>query len=256
MSVETLTREERIDAYVLGLLDPAERDAFEAEMEADPSLVSAVGESRDQFVELDLAGRQVAVSPDLWERITARLDQARDAPEPAPAATGATLSSADVAAGSARAGAVSPANDNRLARWRRSALSAIAASVVLCAALLVSMLSRPEAQVIAVLMDDAGQPVVMIEDFGNAAAKVTPLVDYIVPDDRSLQVWTLPTREMGPVSLGVLDGWRSSRVSGWDLPGPREEQLYEITVEPLGGSPTGRPTGPILGKGFAKAPRI
>lgn len=31
-------------------------------------------------------------------------------------------------------------------------------------------------------------------------------------------------------------------------------QLYEITLEPSGGSPTGRPTGPIQVKGFAKSP--
>ena len=96
----------------------------------------------------------------------------------------------------------------------------------------------------------------MIEDFGNDAAKVTPLVDVAVPADRSLQLWTLPTKDMGPVSISVLEGWRTATVEGPGLPGPREEQLYEITLEPLGGSPTGRPTGPILGKGFAKAPRM
>ncbi|MWB79014.1 hypothetical protein GLS40_13325, partial [Pseudooceanicola sp. 216_PA32_1] len=34
------------------------------------------------------------------------------------------------------------------------------------------------------------------------------------------------------------------------LPAPHPQQLYEITVEPAGGSPTNLPTGPILGKGL------
>ena len=70
-----------------------------------------------------------------------------------------------------------------------------------------------------------------------------------------MQVWTLPSQDMGPVSLGLLDAARSAVLDGPDLPQPREDQLYEITVENEGGSPTGRPTGPILVKGFAKLPR-
>ena len=118
-----------------------------------------------------------------------------------------------------------------------------------------SLVRTTEPQVIAILMNDRGEPVVMIEDFGNDTAKVTPLSDVSVAADQSLQLWTLPSKDTGPVSLGVLDGWRTATVDGPDLPGPLEEQLYEITVEPLGGSPTGKPTGPILGKGFAKMPR-
>ena len=34
-----------------------------------------------------------------------------------------------------------------------------------------------------------------------------------------------------------------------DLTAPRVDQLFEITLEPASGSPTGRPTGPVLFKG-------
>ncbi|MFY8099694.1 MAG: anti-sigma factor [Allorhizobium sp.] len=146
-------------------------------------------------------------------------------------------------------------NDNRLAGWRGVGLSAAAASLLLVGALSYTLLQRAEPQVVAILMNAEGEPVVMIEDFGNDTAKVIPLTDVSVATDRSLQLWTLPSRDTGPVSLGVLDGWRTAMIEGPDLPGPMEEQLYEITVEPLGGSPTGKPTGPILGKGFAKMPR-
>ncbi|WP_407815360.1 anti-sigma factor domain-containing protein, partial [Staphylococcus aureus] len=47
----------------------------------------------------------------------------------------------------------------------------------------------------------------------------------------------------------------SARLDGPALPTPRDNQLYEITLEQAGGSPTGRPTGPILAKGLAKFPR-
>lgn len=226
---------ERADAYVLGLMDEDDRRVMEAEMETDQALVRAVGEARDRFLELDLVGPTVTVSADLWSRIEASLgvqEKPVDA-KPKPAA----------------------ANDNRLARWRGIAVSAVAASALLVAALAYTAMTRLEPQVVAILMNSEGEPVVMIEDFGNDTAKVVPLIDLAVADDRSLQLWTLPSADTGPVSLGVLDGWETATVSGPDLPGPAEEQLYEITVEPLGGSPTGKPTGPIIGKGFAKAPR-
>jgi anti-sigma-K factor RskA len=231
------TTTERADAYVLGLMDDGERLQIEEELETNADLARAVGEARDRFIELDLAGPTAIVSPGLWARIEQRIE---------------ATPSEKTAASVDRQGS---ANDNMAVRWRHIALSAIAASLMLFAVLTYGVLQPSEPQVIAILMNAEGQPVVMIEDFGNDTAKVTPLVDVAVPGDRSLQLWTLPTADMGPVSLGVLDGWQTATVSGPELPGPREEQLYEITLEPLGGSPTGRPTGPILGKGFAKAPR-
>lgn len=226
---------ERADAYVLGLMDEDERRAIEAEIEADAELARAVGEARDRFLELDLVGPTSPVSDDLWSRIEARLgpQQAEARPPDARPAV----------------------NDNRLAWWRGVGISAAAASLLLVGALSHTLLQRAEPQVVAILMNAEGEPVVMIEDFGNDTAKVIPLTDVSVAADQSLQLWTLPSRDTGPVSLGVLDGWRTAVIEGPDLPGPMEEQLYEITVEPLGGSPTGKPTGPILGKGFAKMPR-
>jgi anti-sigma-K factor RskA len=229
------TLQERADAYILGLMDEGEQVAVEMDMETDGQLARAVGEARDRFLELDLVGPTATVSADLWSRIEAQLG-AQERP--------------------ASRRTIPPAvNDNRLTWWRGLGLSAAAASMLLVAALAFTVLGRSEPQVIAVLMNAEGEPVVMIEDFGNDTAKVTPLSDVSVATDRSLQLWTLPSKDTGPVSLGVLDGWRTATVEGPDLPGPLEEQLYEITLEPLGGSPTGKPTGPILGKGFAKTPR-
>lgn len=228
------TLAERADAYVLGLMDEDEHRATETEMERDESLARAVAVARDRFLELDLVGPTASVSPDLWARIERQLGpQERPKISASPAAV----------------------NDNSLSWWRGFGLSAAAASLLLVGALSYALLGRAEPQVIAVLMNEQGEPVVMIEDFGNDTARVVPLTDMTVAEDRSLQLWTLPSSDTGPVSLGVLDGWRTATVAGPDLPGPLEEQLYEITVEPLGGSPTGKPTGPILGKGFAKVPR-
>lgn len=228
---------ELADEFVLGLLDDADRDAAETLLRTSEDFRVAVAASRDRFVELDLLARPVETSPSLWDRISLGLDQSDATPEESPP-------SAPVAV-----------NDNRARRWRQAALSGLAASLILAAGLTWSLTSRPDAEVIAVLLNEAGEPLVLVEDFGNASARITPLADFDVPEGRTMQVWTLPNKEMGPVSLGLLEEVRTITLDGPALPAPHDDQLYEITLEQEGGSPTGRPTGPILVKGFAKLPR-
>ena len=227
------TLDQQADEYVLGLLDKADHERVTAALETDPALRAAVARSRDRFLELDMTARPADMPSDLWGRIEANLPAAE---RPAPASP------------------AKPANDNA-GLWRLSALAAAAASLVLAVALGWSLLNQPEPRVIAIMVDEAGAPLAMVEDYGDASARVTLLADFDVPQGKTMQVWTLPTREMGPVSLGLLDERATAVLTRPDLPAPREDQLYEITVEQAGGSPTGRPTGPILVKGFAKAPR-
>lgn len=239
---------ERADAYVVGLMDDSDREQAERDMTTDTGFAREVGAARDRFLELDRAGSAATVPADLWSRIEERLAGVQD-PQQTP---GQPIPTED-----ARGLTVPPAfaNDNRAVLWRNIAGGALAASLLLVASLAYMVIAPAAPQVIAVLMNAEGQPVVMIEDFGNESARIVPLVDVAVPADRSLQVWTLPSADLGPVSLGVLEGWTTARLEGPTLPSPRDAQLYEITIEPSGGSPTGRPTGPILGKGFASIPR-
>lgn len=230
------------DEYVLGLLDPVDHANLEAAIETDPNLRAAVAASRERFLALDLSAKPADISPELWRRIEAGLAAQPDAV--AIAGQNLPVSSTPV----------SPANDNA-SRWRLAALTSLAASLLLAIGLGWSLLNTPEPKVIAVLLDTAGTPLALVEDYGNAQARVTPLVDFPVPAGHTMQVWTLPSQEMGPVSLGLLASSETAVLSGPVLPTPHEDQLYEITIEQAGGSPTGRPTGPILVKGFARTPR-
>ena len=216
------------DEYVLGLLEPAEAAEIEAEMERDAELKAAIAASRERFLPLDAGVEPAVVDETLWQRIEAALPAQQTAP-------------------SSRS-----ANDNRRNGWRLTALSALAATLLLAIGLGWSLMRVTEPMVIAVLINETGEAQAVVEDFGNESATVRLLRDFDVPADRTIQVWTLPSREMGPVSLGLIDRVRSVRLHGPTLPAPRSDQLYEITLEQQGGSPTGRPTGPILAKGFAK----
>lgn len=224
--------------YALGLLDPVETVEIERRAEREPALAAAIAEWRDRLIELDAAAPPASLPQDLWTRISGALD----APTPAPQAA-------------ARPSRIAAWWES-LALWRGAALAGAAASAVLAfVAVTAYQASMRQPQVIAVLLTGEAKPGAVVEVFADGSSYVAPLVDVAVPSDRIMQVWTLPDKQTGPVSLGLLSDSGSARLQPASLPAPKPQQLYEITMEPAGGSPTGKPTGPILFKGYAERPR-
>jgi anti-sigma-K factor RskA len=89
----------------------------------------------------------------------------------------------------------------------------------------------------------------VVQAFADGRVVLVPIVGINVPAGRALQVWTLPNRERGPVSVGLMNEARTLQLSLKDLPLPGPDQLFEVTLEPATGSPTGQPTGPVVLKG-------
>ncbi|MDH2325595.1 anti-sigma factor [Cereibacter sp. SYSU M97828] len=211
------------DAFVLGLMDEADESRSMADLSSDPDWARAVGRARDRFLPIDLMADAAPVPADLVQRVTARLSEAPSV----------------------------AANLPGPPRMRRLLPAAAAIVALACGIGIGSRMSDPDPVVVAVLLDDGGVPRAIVEDYGSEHARIRFVSDIAVPDGRQMQVWTLPSQDMGPISLGLLETDRAERLSPPDLPTPAGGQLYEITLEPEGGSPTGRPTGPILAKGLA-----
>ena len=109
--------------------------------------------------------------------------------------------------------------------------------------------ARLQPVMVAVLVD-GDRTGAVVHAFADGRVVLLPLTSINVPSGRTLQVWTLPSRERGPVSVGLMDRARTLELESEGLAdGLDSNQLFEITLEPAGGSPTGRPTGPILFKG-------
>jgi anti-sigma-K factor RskA len=215
------------DEYVLGLLPESADILFEALLDHDPALAKRVGTLRDTLLPLDLSAPQVPIQPDFATRVRTALPPQDAAVLP----RAANLTSAPKA-------------------WLPGLIAAALFGVAVGFGG-AALQPAPEPTVVAVLVDADGVPQAVIDDYGNDTANVRFVADINVPPDRTLQVWTLPSVEMGPTSLGTLDRAAATALRFSDLPDPGAQQLYEVTLEPLGGSPTGRPTGPIIGKGFA-----
>ena len=223
--------------YVLGLLSPDEAAKVEAAMTDDNALRIEIVRLQEHFRELDLTAIPETVSDTLWTRIEGRLDDnvlLLDAGKP-----------------------IQRGSTGRSSYWRGFASAAIAASFLF--ALITGAffgLRQPPSEplVIAILMDQDANPGVIVEALADDRLRVLPLVDISIPEGRVLEVWTLLDPEAGPVSLGLLEEVSEARLEGYELPRPVADQLYEISLEPEGGSPIGRPTGPVLFKGLAKVP--
>lgn len=226
------TIDAQADAFVLGLMEEAAEAEGTARLATDADWAAAVARARDRLLPLDMTAEEQQGAGHLWDNIRAR------------------LTAGEPGAAQGHRPAVIPANDPR--RPSRLIPAGIAAAIgILAGAVLGGSWFAPEPVVIAVLLDDVGAPTAVVEDFGGADARIRFVSDVEVPQDRQMQVWTLPSEDVGPVSMGLLPAAGTAVLDAPRLPEPTDGQLYEITLEPRGGSPTGRPTGAILAKGLA-----
>jgi len=83
---------------------------------------------------------------------------------------------------------------------------------------------------------------------GKAELKAVASGEYPALGEHSLELWVIT--DAGPVSVGVLP---TSGSGTMPMPvGVSGEQLtLAVSLEPVGGSPTGKPTGPVLTSGPA-----
>jgi anti-sigma-K factor RskA len=222
--------------YVLGVLDATETERAEELLTNDRSFATEVRAWRERLAPLDATATPIAASPGLWQRIE-------------------TATLGKQAAAAVHRKALLPSLDalwERIDFWRWSALAGAAAALALLVVVGGMLASWPsEPVMIAVLSADNGRPGAVVHAYADGTVRLIPVSDIAVPQGRALQVWTLRDRQEGPISVGLIDRARTVKLDLGTLPAPRADQLFEITLEPETGSPTGRPTGPILMKGLA-----
>lgn len=222
--------------YVLGVLDGAGRDAFERRLAREAALRSHVAFWQERFAELDAGIAPKDVPPALWSKIEAQL--------------GGRQLSRDARPGFAERLWTS------LGFWRGASFAGAAASLILAISIgLLAGRAAPPPRIVAVMLTPDGVPGAIAEVFNDGRISVVPIHDFPVPKGKTLQVWTLWDKDKGPISVGLIERTRHALFHRADLP-TGQQQLYEITLEPEGGSPTGLPTGPVLVKGHGALPRL
>ncbi|PLC52600.1 hypothetical protein CR155_17580 [Pollutimonas nitritireducens] len=137
--------------------------------------------------------------------------------------------------------------------WRIA--SGIFASIAIVLGLMPNEPAAPPITVVevaatrAAIMQAPGQSstpgwVVTIDPQGNVL--MNPQVRSDVPADASVQLWTYNKTMTQPRSLGLIDVNQPVTVPATLMGEIGPDQLFEMTQEPAGGSPTASPSGPIL----------
>ena len=230
--------------YVLGTLQAQDRADFDKVLAIDPALQAEVYAWQDRLVGLTQRVDAVEPDPRWWSQIEARL-----------LPTNATAPLRGIATAGATAGATASstpsANDpqwRRLRLWQTVSGLAVAASLLLAALLVVRMPAGIEpARYLAVLQAPDKSAGWVVEASVGGRLRLVPLgTSAAVPAGKALQFWTKAKSATGPTSLGLIRPGEVTDLPATRLPTLEADQLFELTLEPEGGSPIGRPTGAVL----------
>lgn len=265
--------------YVLGTLEADERAQAEALMLVDPAFATTVKQWERRLGELNVLVAPVEPPAPVWERI-------RDALPTTAQTDKLHLPAVDAPATQAvqpEAGAEIVDLTQRMRRWR--ALTVLTGALAAClVGIVVIGESRPEmlpaqlrpkpqvverivekpvevvkevvrevpaaqpAQLVAVFQKDEQSPAFLLTvDVEKRMVTVRP-VAADKPSDKTYQLWIATQPGQPPKSLGLIGADEftvRAALSDYD-PAIISQATYGISLEPLGGSPTGAPTGPVI----------
>jgi anti-sigma-K factor RskA len=239
--------------FALGTLDADERAQADALMLLDPEFAAEVRYWERRLGELNVLVAPVEPSAPVWERIRAAVAQAA----PAEAMRLPEVEQAPIAPREQTAEIFDLTR--RMRRWRQlslvtSALAACLVGIVVVGDVRPDLLPaalRPKAstaQYVAVFQKDEQSPsFVMSVDIEKRTVSVRQVAAERYPD-KTYQLWIATQPGVAPASLGLIQKEEMivrANLSGYE-PNIINNATFGISLEPLGGSPTGQPTTPAI----------
>ena len=202
--------------YVLGTLAGGARRRFDALLPAHPALRHAVAAWESRLMPMALNAETVQPDARVWSAIESKLGWTTPA-------------------------AAQPASVWRLRFWQLFATGATVAAVVLAT---VPRHEPVAAPMIVVLHATKGSETIVAGlSPDRTQLSIQPLQKVALTSDQSLELWALK-KDGPPASLGVIAADKLTAVKQKTL--PKDTKGLAVSLEPLGGSKTGAPTGPVL----------
>jgi anti-sigma-K factor RskA len=207
----------------LNLLEGEERAAALRRVLAEPEFARDVERWRQHFSALFVGVRSAEPPAELGERVMARLD--------------------------------GPARPARANYWKPFALASSLAAASLLAIVVsqpaprstppVVVAAAPAPMVAAFMIEGFKAPLVASYDARHG--KLSMPGPMPIPAGKSAQLWAI-VGEAPPHPLGLFHEAGARVEADADMGAPMPEGMtFAISIEPLGGSPTGLPTGPVVG---------
>ena len=225
----------RYAEYVLGVLDADARAEVEREMAASESAAAAVERWRRQLQPLAEEVAPVSPPADLWRRIREELRLEHPGWEARPSRR--------------------PGVGRSVRFWRRLSLTSGVLLAAACVAIVALIVRRPSAPAIPYMAATIAQSSGRVGwtatmDLGKARMIVVPASPQAVTAGHSPELWLIP-RAGKPIAVGVISATApiAIRLGRSLLAQLGPTAVLAVSVEPLGGSPTGQPTGPVIAQG-------
>lgn len=201
--------------YVLGTLEPAMMRELAAALATNAPLRDAVAFWEQQLHPLSALARPAEPPAGSWDAIAARLTDVRSR-------------SGD------RSSSAAPW------RWSTAGFAAAAAALLVYAAL-----TPPATPLVAVLHAPRAQGANWIATIGGDGLRLAAVAPEAPPTARAFELWGIAGTAASPEPLGVISASGTLHLARL----PRDigkGATLAISIEPPGGSRTGRPTGPIV----------
>jgi anti-sigma-K factor RskA len=219
---ESFSADEMLAAeYALGVLAGTEREAATRRVARERAFAALVAKWEERLAPWAADIPEIAPPPQVWERITAAL----------PSAPGQHVGFWQ-----------------SLVFWRSFGMvSALAAA---CLAVLLYLSAGSQQAALVASIEGQGQRIFVASvDVKRATVTVMPAA-YRPDPTRVPELWLIPSGGK-PLPLGVLpaDGLAQITIPPAFADQARRDAIFAVSLEPPGGSPTGEPTGPVIGSG-------
>ena len=221
--------------YVLGTLDAQERADVAARRHREPDLDVAIIAWEAQLGPLIGAVASAEPSAGLFAKIEQLLEAG-----PRVASTAKVIEMSQVSRDALR---------RQIARWKASALAASALAASLIVGIVVRELNRavPAPNYVAVFQkDDVSPAFVLSVDVAQKVLSIRRVGAEMHPG-HTYELW-IAHEGSAPRSLGLVDeqdGAVGAKVRNINPVG-LQNASFGVSLEPNGGSPSGKPTGPVL----------
>jgi anti-sigma-K factor RskA len=229
------TRDEIISGeYVLGVLSEEDRRRVEARMAADPKFANQVRRWQANLADFNDDYRDARPSPELYKKIETRLF---GMPQQG---TGAGLLQTAWSS---------------VFLWRTLTAVAIIAGVSVAVADRFTPPVVPAAKPLVAELTGMDTPISLVASYDMTSGRLSITPAALKQEQpKSLQLWLI-TDGKEPQSLGILPDNGTGAI---EVPSAFRKEFapgktIAISVEPFGGAPDGKPTGPIIALGKTRA---
>ena len=223
-------RDQLAAEYVLGTLRGQARARFQSLMRYDSALRALVTGWENRLTPLAGAGTDIAPPSRVWNALVQRIAPVRQQPR----------------------------WWENLRLWRGLAATGAVCTLVLAIFAGTTSEKKPPMAMVAVMNDTQGTPAMTVswpsmrEVRGQPYIKIKVMQKHpVMAPGTAWELWMLPGGEAKPVSLGLITTDADQEMKLTPALARRIEHAWGIamSVEPKGGSPSGRPTGPVVMQG-------